>query len=68
MVLGGGEVADVTVDTAEVHGVTPALLSFSWRGAGGRRRCAVIPADAMEGEHHRLLRAALVRWNHGFNR
>jgi len=68
MVLGGGEVTDVTADSAEVHGVAPALLSFSWHGAGGRRRCAVIPADAMEREHHRLLRAALVRWGGGINR
>jgi len=28
----------------------------------------VIPADAMEREHHRLLRAALVRWGGGINR
>lgn len=63
LVLGRGQ---VTADIAEVHGVAPALLSFSWR-ADGRRRCAVIPADAMAPEHHRLLRAALVRWS-GLNR
>lgn len=64
LVLGNG---GVTADIDEVHGVAPALLSFSWR-AHGRRRCAVIPADAMESEHHRLLRAALVRWSDRLNR